>query len=59
MMHMERVSLSLPKRVLQVIDEDLTEVMGDQRSQVIRTILIVYLSENGYLKGNIEVSEDD
>jgi len=57
-MGMETVSVNLLKKVIDIIDNDLDGMMGSGKSDIIRTILIIYLSENGYLKG-IEISDDE
>ncbi|MFP4000422.1 MAG: hypothetical protein ACLFU5_00770 [Thermoplasmata archaeon] len=57
-MNMKMVSVNLPEKIVDIVESDLTGVIGSGKSDVIRTILIIYLSENGYLDG-IEVSDDD
>lgn len=46
---MEKVLVSLPSEVVSLIDNDLKGKLGDGRSDVIRTIVMVWLSEKGYL----------
>lgn len=55
---MKMVSVNLPEKIVDIVESDLTGVIGSGKSDVIRTILIIYLSENGYLDG-IELSDDD
>ncbi|MFW5928543.1 MAG: hypothetical protein ACOCSL_04990 [Thermoplasmatota archaeon] len=57
-MNMKMVSVNLPEKIVDIVESDLTGVIGSGKSDVIRTILIIYLSENGYLDG-IELSDDD
>ncbi|MGQ9722551.1 MAG: CopG family transcriptional regulator [Candidatus Jordarchaeum sp.] len=45
---MKRVLVSLPNGVKEMIDE-LKGKMGESDSEVIRTIVIAYLSEKGFL----------
>ncbi len=46
---MEKVLVSLPIDVVELIDGELKGKLGDGRSDVIRTIVMVWLSEKGYL----------
>ena len=48
---MERALVSLPERVMKKVD-DLRGTLGEGRSDTIRTIVISYLSEKGYLRGD-------
>jgi metal-responsive CopG/Arc/MetJ family transcriptional regulator len=48
---MERALVSLPDKVMARIDK-LKGEMGEGRSDTIRTIVIAYLSEHGYLRGD-------
>jgi metal-responsive CopG/Arc/MetJ family transcriptional regulator len=48
---MERALVSLPDKVMQRIDK-LKGEMGEGRSDTIRAIVIAYLSEHGYLRGD-------
>ncbi len=48
---MQRALVSLPDKVMGVVDK-LKGTMGEGRSDIIRTIVIAYLSEKGYLRGD-------
>lgn len=45
---MRRAFVSLPDGVWKIIDENLRDQMGEGDSEVIRNIVISYLSDNGY-----------
>lgn len=46
---MRRALVSLPDGVWNVIDKDLKGQIGDGDSEVIRNVVIAYLTEKGYL----------
>ncbi len=48
---MQRALVSLPDKVMGEIDK-LKGTMGEGRSDTIRAIVIAYLSEKGYLRGD-------
>ncbi len=48
---MERALVSLPAKVMAKIDK-LKGELGEGRSDIIRSIVIAYLSEKGYLRGD-------
>ena len=50
---MERALVSLPDKVMARID-NLKGTLGEGRSDIIRAIVISYLSEKGYLRGDEE-----
>lgn len=52
---MKRVLVSLPDGIKEIIDE-LRGKMGESDSEIVRTIVIAYLSEKGFLvkKGEVE-----
>ncbi len=55
---MRRALVSLPDGVWKIIDEELKGQIGDGDSEVIRNLVIAYLTEKGYLlKGNKEQQE--
>ena len=55
---MRRALASLPDGVRKIIDEELKGQIGDGDSEVIRNLVIAYLTEKGYLlKGNKEQQE--
>jgi len=45
---MKRVLVSLPEGIKEIIDE-LKGKMGESDSEIVRTIVIAYLSEKGFL----------
>lgn len=47
---MKRILLSLPDEIKKTVD-NLKGVFGESDSEVVRTIVISFLSEKGYLKG--------
>lgn len=51
---MEKVLVSLPKEVVNMIDTELKGKLGDGRSDVIRTIVLVWLTEKGYLTKRVK-----
>jgi metal-responsive CopG/Arc/MetJ family transcriptional regulator len=48
---MQRALVSLPDKVMGEVNK-LKGTMGEGRSDIIRTIVISYLSEQGYLRGD-------
>ncbi|MCL4436511.1 MAG: ribbon-helix-helix protein, CopG family [Thaumarchaeota archaeon] len=48
---MERALVSLPDNVMAIVDS-LKGTLGEGRSDIIRAIVISYLSEKGYLRGD-------
>ena len=48
---MDRVLVSLPEKVMSRIDY-LKGTLGEGRSDIVRAIVIAYLSEKGYLRGD-------
>lgn len=46
---MKRITLSLPDGIHELITHDL-KLFGKKDSEIIRNVLIAYLSEKGYLK---------
>ena len=55
---MRRALVSLPDGIWKIIDEELKGQIGDGDSEVIRNLVIAYLTEKGYLlKGNKEQQE--
>jgi metal-responsive CopG/Arc/MetJ family transcriptional regulator len=47
---MKRVLVSLPDRIYEIIQRELRGKMGETNSEIIRTIIISYLSEKGYME---------
>ena len=46
---MRRALVSLPDGIWNIIDTDLKGLIGDDDSEVIRNLIIAYLTEKGYL----------
>lgn len=46
---MRRVLVSLPSGIWKIINADLKGTIGESDSEVVRNVLIAYLSEKGYL----------
>lgn len=44
-----QVSITLPKPILDAVDDELTGTIGTSRSDSIKTALAIYLTENGLL----------
>lgn len=53
---MKKVLVSLPKGIMDIIDNELKGKIGDKDSEIIRAIVIAYLSEKGYLSRSIEAN---
>lgn len=57
---MRRALVSLPDGVWNIIDNDLKGQIGDGDSEVIRNLVIAYLTEKGYLlKGKAQLSNTE
>jgi len=52
---MKRVLVSLPDKVHEVIQKELKGKMGESSSEIIRAIVVAYLSEKGYMVREREV----
>ncbi len=48
-----KVSITLPERIRDAVDENLVGSIGNSRSDAISTALAIYLSERGYLDGGV------
>jgi len=48
---MQKALVSLPEKVMAVVDK-LKGTMGEGKSDIIRAIVIAWLSEKGYLRGD-------
>jgi len=48
---MKKVLVSIPEGAWKVISEELRGKLGESDSELIRTILLCYASEHGYLHG--------
>jgi len=51
---MKRVLVSLPDGIWKIIESELKDKIGDKDSEIIRNIVIAYMSEKGYLKEHKE-----
>ena len=47
---MKRILVSLPDKVHEIIQKELKGKMGESGSEIIRTIVLAYLSEKGYME---------
>ena len=47
-LNMKRILVSIPDGAWQVIEKELYGKMGDKESELIRNIVLAYLSEKGY-----------
>ena len=47
---MKRVLVSLPEGLWKIIEDDLKGKIGDKDSEIIRNIVVAYLSEKAYIK---------
>jgi metal-responsive CopG/Arc/MetJ family transcriptional regulator len=53
---MRRVLVSLPSGIWKIIKSDLKGKMGESDSEVVRNVVIAYLSERGYFNKKAEVN---
>ncbi|MBL7206782.1 MAG: hypothetical protein ISS36_04250 [Candidatus Aenigmarchaeota archaeon] len=49
MITLKRVLVSIPTGIWKIIETELKSVMGEKDSEIIRNIVISYLSEKGYI----------
>lgn len=49
---MKKVLVSLPEGILDIINSRLKGKIGDKDSEIVRAIVIAYLSEKGFLNQN-------
>ena len=54
---MKKILVSLPDGVVKTLDTELIGKIGQTRSDTLRTIIMNWLSEKGYLTKNVEVCE--
>jgi metal-responsive CopG/Arc/MetJ family transcriptional regulator len=47
-LNMKRILVSIPDGAWRVIEKELYDKMGDKESELIRNIVLAYLSEKGY-----------
>jgi len=50
---MRRVLVSLPSGVWKIINSELKGTFGERDSEVVRNVMIAYLSEKGYLNKGV------
>jgi metal-responsive CopG/Arc/MetJ family transcriptional regulator len=50
---MKRVLVNLPEKIFDIIQKELRGKMGDSNSEVIRSIVVAYLSEKGYMNKEV------
>jgi len=48
---MKRILVSLPDGAWKIIEKKLKGKLGDKESELVRNIVIAYLSEKGYFEG--------
>lgn len=59
MIGMRKALVALPDEIWAIIDRDLGDKMGRGYSDTIRTIVLAWLAENGYLaKGGIKHAKE-
>jgi metal-responsive CopG/Arc/MetJ family transcriptional regulator len=51
---MRRVLVSLPSGVWRIINSELKGTFGEKDSEVVRNVVIAYLSEKGYMTKRVE-----
>lgn len=51
---MRRILVSLPEGIWKIVSNDLKGVIGESGSEVVRNLVIAYLSEKGYLNKKVE-----
>lgn len=49
-MAMLRVNVGLPPRVHQIVETELKGKLGFEKSEILRNIIMIYLSERGYFR---------
>jgi metal-responsive CopG/Arc/MetJ family transcriptional regulator len=47
---MKRILVSLPDKVYEIIQKELKGKMGESNSEIVRAIIVAYLSEKGYME---------
>jgi len=47
---MKRVLVSLPDKIYEILQKELKGKMGESNSEIIRAIIVAYLSEKGYIE---------
>lgn len=53
---MKKVLVSLPEGIMDILESELKGKIGDKDSEIIRAIVIAYLSEKGYLSRSFEAN---
>ena len=54
---MKRVLVNLPDKVIEIMQKELKGKMGDNNSEVVRSIVVSYLSEKGYMNKELHQSD--
>lgn len=54
---MKKILVSIPEGIYEILDSGLRGKIGERDSEIIRTIVISYLSEKGYLDKESGYSE--
>lgn len=51
---MKRILVSLPNGIWKIVNKELKGKIGESDSEVVRNLVIAYLSEKGYLNKKVE-----
>ncbi len=54
---MKRILVSIPDRAWEILEDDLKGKMGESGSEIIRSIVLAYLSEKGYMEKKVSSEE--
>ncbi len=55
---MKKILVALPQKIVDLIDRDLKGKLGEGYSDTIRTIVMSWLSEQGYLARGSEIDKE-
>ena len=55
----KRVTVTIPEGIWNLIETKLKGVMGDKDSEIIRNIVIAWLSEKSYLKNQSDTQHEE
>ena len=56
---MKRITVNLPDELWEIIETNLKGKMGNRDGEVIKNIVIAWLSEKSYLKSQIETHHEE
>jgi len=56
---MKRILVSLPLGIWKIINNELKGIIGESDSEVVRNLVIAYLSEKGYLNKKVKHDEKE